>query len=548
MKKIVLSLMIASVGIAASAQTYLDAYNFSKDEYFGTARSVAMGNALTAVGGDVGSVVINPAGSAVAGFSQVTLTPGFSISSTISQGTPLSGETSPYGFEDPVRSHKTRFTLPSVGMTFNFNTNRNRGVKNVAIGFVYSTTSLFLNSFNAAGTNNTTTISGHFAQVANGYSASALNASGAYEAGIPWEAILAYRGGLIATRQGTDNVYIGAAETALNNGEAAIAGTINQNYGRLTTGSKGSMVFNVGLNISDFLYIGANISLVTLNYSYSDSMRESVNTDDPSNVERFKQEFVDPETGSTVETRFDNLRYRQFWKDRGTGINAKFGIIGRPVAGLRLGLTFQTPTAITIRETYSYDAQSQYVNANFSSSAESPEDKFTYKLKTPMSFGVGAAYTFADKGLISAEYELVDYVNMSLSASGNSVEDTYSNVNADINNMMGYGHTVRVGGEYKPIPAVAVRAGFNFISCAEKDPIFGEYYKTRTLSGSLGVGYSSPGSFFVDAAARLSFQPDTYTIPYGDYVDGGGNIIAYAPQILTKSRLFSAMVTVGWRF
>ena len=546
MKKIFLSLLIASAGIAASAQTYLDAYSFAQDEYYGTARSVAMGNALTAVGGDVGSLVINPAGSAVAGYSQVTLTPGFSVSSTLSQGTPLSGEAFSYGFEDTVKSSKTRFTLPSVGMTFNFNTRRNRGVKNVAIGFVYSTTNLYLNSLNASGTNNSTSISGYFAQVANGYTASSLDASGAYDAGIPWEAILAYRGGLIATRQGFDDVYIGAAETALTNGEAALAGTINQNYGRLTTGSKGSMLFNVGLNISDFLYLGANISLVTLTYSYSDSMRESVNTDDPTNANKFKQEFITDE--GTVETRFDNLRYRQFWKDRGTGINAKFGIIGRPVAGLRLGLTIQTPTIINIKETYNYDAQSQYVNANFSSSEESPSDQFSYRLRTPMSFSFGAAYTFADKALVSADYELVDYANMRMSAGGNSVDDSYTGVNTDIVERMGLGHTVRVGAEYKPIPALAIRAGFNFISCAEKDPIFGRYYNTRTLSGALGIGYSSPGSFFVDAAARLSFQPDNYITPYGDYYDDGGNIIAAAPQILTKRRLFSALVTVGWRF
>lgn len=538
--------MIASAGIASSAQTYIDAYTFAKDEYYGTARSVAMGNALTAVGGDVGSLVINPAGSAVAGYSQVTVTPGFSVSSTLSKGTPLSGETSPYGFEDAVKASKTRFTLPSVGMTFNFNTRRNRGVKNVAIGFVYNTTDLFLNSLNASGTNNNTSISGYFAQVANGYKATALDANGAYDAGIPWEAILAYRGGLIATRQGFDDVYIGAAETALTNGEAALAGTINQNYGRLTTGSKGSMLFNVGLDISDFLYFGANISLVTLNYSYSDSMRESVNTDDPSNANKFKQEFITSD--GSVETRFDNLRYRQFWKDRGTGINAKFGIIGRPVAGLRLGFTIQTPTIITIKETYNYDAQSQYVNANFSSSAESPSDSFTYRLRTPMSFSFGAAYTFADKALVSADYELVDYANMKMSAGGSSVDDDYTNVNSDIVERMGIGHTLRVGAEYKPIPALAIRAGFNFISCAEKDPIFGKYYDTRTLSGALGIGYSSAGSFFVDAAARLSFQPDTYITPYGDYYDAGGNVIAYAPQILTKSRLFSALVTVGWRF
>ena len=43
MKKTIIVLLIVSTGIAASAQTYLDAYNFSFNDYYGTARSVAMG-------------------------------------------------------------------------------------------------------------------------------------------------------------------------------------------------------------------------------------------------------------------------------------------------------------------------------------------------------------------------------------------------------------------------------------------------------------------------------------------------------------------------
>ena len=156
MKKTITILLIVSSGIAASAQTYLDAYNFSFNDYYGTARSVAMGNALTAVGGDIGSVAINPAGSAVAGYSQVSLTPGFSVSNTVSQGTAMSGEINPYGFEDQLKSSKARFTLPSVGATFNFNTRRSRGVKDVSIGFIYSTSNVYLNSLSASGTNSTT--------------------------------------------------------------------------------------------------------------------------------------------------------------------------------------------------------------------------------------------------------------------------------------------------------------------------------------------------------------------------------------------------------
>ena len=77
MKKItatILSAAALSSMWTASAQTVGDALRFSDNNYYGTARTIAMGNAFTALGGDLGSVSINPAGSAVNSFSQVTIT------------------------------------------------------------------------------------------------------------------------------------------------------------------------------------------------------------------------------------------------------------------------------------------------------------------------------------------------------------------------------------------------------------------------------------------------------------------------------------------
>ena len=68
------SIFVISIFLAASAgagaQTMYDALTFSRNDYYGTAKSIAMGNAMTAVGGDLGSIGINPAGSAVYSYSQ----------------------------------------------------------------------------------------------------------------------------------------------------------------------------------------------------------------------------------------------------------------------------------------------------------------------------------------------------------------------------------------------------------------------------------------------------------------------------------------------
>ena len=67
--KRIYTLVLSLVAFAASAgaQSMYDALTLSENNYNGTARSIALGNAMTAVGGDLGSLTLNPAGSSVAG-------------------------------------------------------------------------------------------------------------------------------------------------------------------------------------------------------------------------------------------------------------------------------------------------------------------------------------------------------------------------------------------------------------------------------------------------------------------------------------------------
>ena len=80
MKKTLITIFLAAAAVSVNAQTAYDALLFSENEYEGTARTMAMGNAFTALGGDLGAISINPAGSAVAKYSQFTLTPALTIS------------------------------------------------------------------------------------------------------------------------------------------------------------------------------------------------------------------------------------------------------------------------------------------------------------------------------------------------------------------------------------------------------------------------------------------------------------------------------------
>ena len=85
MKK--LSLLMLAVAFSVGmvyAQNEMDAYRFSKNDLTGTARSVAMGGAFGALGGDISGIAINPAGIGVYQKSEIVTTMNFQ--NTKSQG------------------------------------------------------------------------------------------------------------------------------------------------------------------------------------------------------------------------------------------------------------------------------------------------------------------------------------------------------------------------------------------------------------------------------------------------------------------------------
>ena len=163
MRKTAITVLLMCAAIAGYAQSAYDGLLFSENNYEGTARSVAMGNAFTALGGDLGSVTINPAGSAVAGYSQFTISPGLTFSASTAQGvSPYTDGTLPY-FERKMRSSMTSFNVPNMGMTINWDTNRTYGVKNVTFGFVVNKSASFDQDVYANGMNSTTSFMGAMA-------------------------------------------------------------------------------------------------------------------------------------------------------------------------------------------------------------------------------------------------------------------------------------------------------------------------------------------------------------------------------------------------
>lgn len=576
MKRTIFTALLSLTAIAAGAQTMYDGLNYSQNNYYGTARSIGMGNAMTAVGGDLGSIGINPAGSAVAGYSQFTITPNLTISSMNASYSayPVGGADR---FTNEQNKRLTRFSMPNIGLTFNWKTGNGSGLKAITYGLVVNGTNNFTGKMLAGGRNDKTSYQSAMAVAADGYDMDFLNGYSIDKDGkrvdrgwdypyyygddfqndpnkgkfAPWNVIANAQAGSIANYGDTDDPsyywrYKATTEGYSNTGEKYangnyiydifLAGPLNQAYSRNITGSKYDVLFNVGFNFGDTFFVGANLGVTSLNYNYDECYKEAAE-----NPSAFEIDF-----GDKGKTCFSDYRTRYSYTADGSGVFGKIGFLWRHVDGLRVGAAVQTPTIMEINERWIQDVNLNYTDASFNGSAKTPEGDYSYRLRSPYRLNAGAAFTFAGMALLSADYEMTDYSTMKfMSKNGGWNDDTYGKLNDEIRNRMGVSHMVRVGAEFKPVPEIAVRAGYNFTTTPE---YVSEGNSKTTLNDrinafSIGLGYSSNGSFFADIAARLTMLSDEYISPYADYLKD-----LASPMILNKRDLYSITATFGWRF
>ncbi len=576
MKRTIFTALLSLTAIAAGAQTMYDGLNYSQNNYYGTARSIGMGNAMTAVGGDLGSIGINPAGSAVAGYSQFTITPNLTISSMNASYSayPVGGADR---FTNEQNKRLTRFSMPNIGLTFNWKTGNGSGLKAITYGLVVNGTNNFTGKMLAGGRNDKTSYQSAMAVAADGYDMDFLNGYSIDKDGkrvdrgwdypyyygddfqndpnkgkfAPWNVIANAQAGSIANYGDTDDPsyywrYKATTEGYSNTGEKDangnyiydifLAGPLNQAYSRNITGSKYDVLFNVGFNFGDTFFVGANLGVTSLNYNYDECYKEAAE-----NPSAFEIDF-----GDKGKTCFSDYRTRYSYTADGSGVFGKIGFLWRPVDGLRVGAAVQTPTIMEINERWIQDVNLNYTDASFNGSAKTPEGDYSYRLRSPYRLNAGAAFTFAGMALVSADYEMTDYSTMKfMSKDGGWSNDTFSSLNDQIRNCMGVSHMVRIGAEFKPLPEIAVRAGYNFTTTPEY--VYEGNSKTklndRINAFSVGLGYSSNGSFFADIAARMTMLADEYISPYADYLSD-----LASPMILNKRDIYNVTATIGWRF
>lgn len=458
MKKIFFLLITGLTVSVSHSQEVSDAVRYAQDNLTGTARFRAMSGAFGAVGGDLSSISVNPAGSAIFSNNQAGVT--FSNQS-------IKNNSNYFGTQ--MSENDNSFLLNQAGAVFVFKDhNPNNNWKKIAIGATYENTNNFNNSVVSVGTNPTNSIDKYFLTFANGIPLNVID-------GIAYrdlfydeqQAYMGYWGHVIdpVNQNNPDNTqYISNVPAGGNYYQE------NQVY---TSGYNSKLSFNIATSYKDRIYFGANLNVHITDYRRSSSFYED--NDNPLEAR---------ETISSV--RFNNNLYTY-----GNGFSFQLGAIAKVTDSFRLGLAYESNTWYDLYDETSQSLYStrkaiggQDINTTVNPNIVNVYDSYT--LQTPGKTTFSAAYVFGKSGLISIDYTIKDYGNTKYKPTSDA---GFRGVNNDISNQLTNTGELRIGAEYK-IKQLSLRGGYRF----EGSP-----YKNGTTIGDLnsysgGLGYNFGGT------------------------------------------------------
>ena len=502
-KQLIFALLIGSASSSAFGQGYTnDLLRYSNTVQGGTARSQAVGGAQTALGGDIGSLVSNPAGLGFFRNSEFAVTP--SISNTVNNTTYLGNQYS---------DSKSVFDFTNLGVVWARSTpqadagTKTSGWLSYAFGLGYNRTNNFGSNFSFNGKNPYNSFTYSLADQAN--TAPGINFDASNTALDNNIAGQAYNGYLINGKKNPDNTttyYPAANPTSAN--------PVNQSGSNYQTGSTNDINLSFGTNYGNQLYFGIGANISTLNYAYTFNLLEN----------------------GIQSAKVDGLAYNENFDASGTGLSAKAGLIFRPDPAIRLGVYAQTPTWYHITEIT--DNANVLGLDNQGNSIYSPanyvDNSYSYNIQTPWRYNFGASFFINTYGFLTGDVELVDYRSASFH-SGNTSYD--QSINLPAQQLYRSAVNYRLGAEFK-VGQLSLRAGYD---------LYGNPYSSTSqinnsaTSVSGGLGYRI-GNVYIDATLVNTKFNDVYNV-YPIVNSNGHN--ANATIAATRTDF---MLTLGSKF
>lgn len=537
--------IIASVAGSASAQEFRfgglmmdrdgmmsnDMYTLSQVNFgFGTARSMAMAGAFTSLGGDLSSMGINPAGLGMYRSNDVSISPmmGFNNAST---------NASSWG-----DNSLSRFSMANLGVALNLYEGSSSGVTSLTLAIGYNRVADL--NYNYGFSSQSAPSAAPYRSIVDAFSrqigqgqvfpdsAGALNYD--YGTAYYWGGILAYNGYLLDVEQDEIGPYWTSANSLGAN--ASVGHTV----GMESRGSIGEYDVAMGMNIGNKLYIGATIGMQIVNWDRQlfygeDYLYSSIPVDSAGNPLSAPAKYMD---------------YNQAIKIDGTGINFKAGVIYRPIPSLRLGVAVHTPTYYSLDRSYQ-----AYMGTNFNAAGDTTPvlddvGMNAWDFTSPTRLMFGASYSLGNVAVLSVDYERDWYNGIRVKGIPSGFDYTKQRYREEFKDNFKGSNVLRIGAEVKPLPMVALRAGYGIADGMLRNDKSLYYnrpltYRTECLSAGVGVAF---GRTTIDLGYQhLTNKQTDYMLYYALHTPTGTFDTA-SPMYRTDLKRDYVILTLGYKF
>lgn len=519
---------------------------------FGTARSMAMAGAFTSLGADLSSMAVNPAGLGMYRHNEISITPLVTMTRAQNSAEAWNSNAS------------NRFALSSFGFVFNLYEGTGR-TTSVNFGFGYNRLAdlNYRSSFRSTG--NVGSIADMYALQLeqSGLDASDItgnNLDWFNQSPELWPAILGYKAGMVDQTARPDGSgswwnpsWIGGDRNNIDIGHYA---------GVESRGSVGEYDLSLGANFGNKLYVGVTLGIQAihqeLQYTYAEDY------------------YYPGGTTERPEGVASDLRFQQLWSKLnqatvtdGAGVNLKLGLTYRPIPALRIGVAFHTPTYYSLETRYQGASLGVAVcndpdynpgpgeypqldgNGYIDCPGESPVlSSKSWAFTTPARLLFGASYSFGGRAVISVDYERAWF-------NGIRVKETpsFAYAPADYNgifrsNFKG-SNTLRVGAEFKPLPILALRAGFGYSGSwlAGEDADYSSPLAREIIYYGAGVGINLSRTVTLDVAySYQKTKQNAYWLYYADLYTGSNVEQNSSALYKTDYARHAVALTLAFRF
>lgn len=398
--------------LSGTAQNEIDILRYSYQESLGSARYMAMGGAFGALGADLSCLTGNPGGIGMYRRGDVGITTGLAsqktklnIESQFGNANQLSGSTTNLGIALSYPSVNPDWPVTTLAITHSRRANYNEKLSVEDASLSASLLDAFLSS-------------------AQGIPSPDLYDMAPFTSNLAWETYL-----LDPHPNNDPTAYV----SAIPYGGAYATKTIERS-GRLNETNIG-----MGSGFRERLFLGATFGIVNV---------------------IFDETAIHQERPRVDSLMLNEWEFQEFLQIEGSGINLKAGLTWMATSWLRMGLAYHTRSRITLNDDYSTKIRSAFKDGS-NYDYNSPHNRLEYVVYTPARMLASAAFILGKAGIISADFERVNYGSGTLNPTALSGANAYdfATENEAAQALYTISYAARVGAEFRIQRAWRVRFG-----------------------------------------------------------------------------------------